>query len=169
VAGELRLRPLRPDDKAKVLAAHAALDDYDFLLGSGDPARWVEYVAQRDDWALGRNLPPGWVPTTFLVAVVDGAIVGRSSIRHELNEFLATLGGHVGYAVLPRYRLRGYATEILRQSIVVARSLGIEKVLVTCDQDNTASARVIEHCGGRFEGFAEDGSNGIRKRRYWID
>ena len=168
VADELRLRPMRLGDETEVLAAHAALDDYDFLLGRDDPARWAEYVEHRQQWALGRDLPPGWVPTTFLIAVAEGAIVGRSSIRHELNEFLATVGGHIGYAVLPRHRRRGYATEILRQSLVVARSLGIDRVLVTCDQGNRASARVIEKCGGRFEGLAGDESSGPLKRRYWI-
>ncbi len=132
------------------------------------PRRWAEYVERRNDWALGKNVPPGFVPATFLIAVVEGAVVGRSSIRHELNEFLATVGGHIGYAVLPHYRRRGYATEILRQSLIVARSLGIDRVLVTCDQDNRASARVIEKCGGRFEGFVEDESSGVHKRRYWI-
>ena len=169
VANGLRLRPMRLGDERDVLAAHAALDDYDFLLGRDDPARWAEYVERRQQWALGRDLPPGWVPTTFLIAVAVGAIVGRSSIRHELNEFLATVGGHVGYAVLPRYRGRGYATEILRQSLVVARSLGIDRVLVTCDEDNPASARVIEKCGGTFEGSVDDGSSATRKLRYWID
>ena len=63
----------------------------------------------------------GHVPSTFLVADVGGVIVGRTSIRHELNEFLAREGGHIGYGVLAEHRRRGYATEILRHSLVVAR------------------------------------------------
>jgi predicted acetyltransferase len=52
--------------------------------------------------------------------------------------------------VLPAYRRRGYATEILRQALIVGRSLGIDRVLVTCDDDNVGSVRVIESCGGNL-------------------
>lgn len=61
-----------------------------------------------------------------------------------------------------------YATEILRQSLIVARAVGIDRVLVTCDEGNVASARTIERCGGVLESVvAIDG--GPAKRRYWID
>jgi nicotinamidase-related amidase len=102
------------------------------------------------------------------VAEVDGEIVGRTSIRHRLNDFLATEGGHIGYAVLAEHRRRGYATEILRQSLAIAAGLGIDRVLVTCDDDNTASATVIERCGGVFEDHVV-GEGGVLMRRYWID
>lgn len=91
------------------------------------------------------------------------------SIRHELNDYLRARGGHVGYGVLPWCRRRGYATEILRQALVVARSIGIERVLVTCDDDNIASSRAIESCGGKLDSVlpAEPGIPAVR--RYWID
>ena len=60
-------------------------------------------------------------------------------------------GGHIGYAVRPAHRRRGYATEILRQSLIVARAVGVDGVLVTCDDDNVGSAAVIERCGGVLE------------------
>ncbi len=108
------------------------------------------------------------MPATFLVADVGGQIVGRTSIRHELNEFLAREGGHIGYGVVAQHRRRGYATEILHHSLIVARAVGIDRVLVTCDEGNVGSATVIERCGGVFESLVET-DGGPAKRRYWID
>jgi predicted acetyltransferase len=132
---------------------------------------WDEYMERLAAWRVGVALPDNFLPSTFLVADVDGQIVGRSSIRHSItNEFLAREGGHIGYCVLAEHRRRGYATEILRQSLVVVRSIGVERVLVTCDDDNVGSATVIERCGGVFESLTEntENPNGAPKRRYWI-
>lgn len=94
--------------------------------------------------------------------------MGRISLRHVLNEFLAHEGGHIGFAVRPAYRRRGYAMAILRQVLVIARSLGIERVLLTCDRENLGSATVIQRCGGVLETVV-DGQAGNRVCRYWID
>ena len=68
--------------------------------------------------------------------------------------------------MLPQFRRRGYATEILRQSLVVARAAGVDRVLVTCDDDNLGSIAVIERCGGRLDPYWPGDPN---TRRYWID
>jgi predicted acetyltransferase len=164
----LRLRPPRLEDEAAVVAAHAELaaDDFPFALRFGGRS-FAEFVRQVEDHRHGRNLPDGWVSSTWLAAVVDGELVGRSSIRFELNEHLRRKGGHIGYAVRPAFRRRGHATEILRQSLVIARADGVDAVLVTCDDDNIGSATVIERCGGVLEGVVTDGEH-APFRRYWI-
>jgi predicted acetyltransferase len=108
------------------------------------------------------------VPATFLVAVIGDQIVGRVSIRHELNDFLLNFGGHIGYGVRPAYRRRGYASEILRQALIITRAEGVDRVLVTCDEDNVASAKVIERHGGVLEDVRVD-PDGSPKRRHRID
>jgi predicted acetyltransferase len=166
----LRLRPVRVGDEAAVAAGHEAMraDAFEFALG-WDPSRpFTAYVEDLRQWQRGLDLPEDRVPASFLLAEVDGEVVGRTSVRHELNDWLAREGGHVGYGVLPGHRRRGYATEILRQSLVVARSVGVDRVLVTCADDNAGSAAVIEACGGVRD--AEQPLAGdTPMRRYWID
>ena len=169
-AAGLVLRPLRAADEAPFRAGHEAMAAEGFAFGLAlEPGlEWAAYLARLEDHRAGRNLPERFVPGTFLVADVAGEIVGRVSVRHRLNDFLLREGGHIGYAVLPGHRRRGYATEILRQSLAVARSLGIGRVLVTCDDDNAGSAAVIEASGGRLENVVATGPGQPPKRRYWI-
>ena len=104
-----------------------------------------------------------WVLCTNLWWVEDGEYVGRIAVRHELNENLAEIGGHIGYDVRRSRRRQGHATAMLAVTLPIAAGLGIDRVLVTCDEDNTASRIVIERNGG----VLEDVRRG--KLRYWID
>ena len=168
----LRLRPLRLSDEAAAIAAHqelAATDDFHFLLDYDVHAQWGDHLHRLEDQRRGEALPEGWVPGTFRIAAVGDRIVGRISIRHQLNDHLSFTGGHVGYAVVPSFRRQGLATEILRQGLIIARSEGVDRVLVTCDDDNTGSSRAIERCGGVLESVVPGEGNLPRKRRYWID
>jgi predicted acetyltransferase len=155
------------DDETEVRAAHLAMeaDSFPFGLYFDEYPTWPEYLARLD--ALSRGAVDGWVRQDLLLGEVDGVIVGRVSLRYDLDEFLAHEGGHVGYCVLPAHRRRGHATEMLRQSVVLMRAEGVARILVTCDDDNVASAGVIERCGGVYESTVE-GRGGVPKRRYWI-
>ena len=164
----LTLRPPTLHDEAALRAMHEQLaaEDFTFLLAQGT---WSEILAQVRREADGRDLPADRVRADFLVAEADGVPVGRVSIRHELTPFLREVGGHVGYAVAPPFRGRGHATEILRQSVDRLHGLGVERALVTCDDDNVASAATIERCGGVLEDVRIPPGGGMPKRRYWID
>lgn len=119
-----------------------------FLVGPGLDGEWGDYVRQLEELESGLTIPEGMVRGAFLVAEVDGKVVGRVSLRYELNAFLRDGPGHVGYQVVPDARGKGYATEMLRQSIALLRAQGIDEILASCDVANEASARVLEKCGG---------------------
>ena len=165
----LVLRPLTEADQAQALQAHRELaaEDFTFLLDWTLERTWPQHLRLLRQYRHGLELAPGHVPATFLVALADGDLVGRVSVRHELNSFLAELGGHIGYAVRPPFRGRGHATEILRQALIVASAESVERALVTCDDTNAASRRVIERCGGVLEDVRRTESGGTT-RRYWI-
>ena len=111
---------MRLDDEIEFRAAHEAMqDEFPFGLFLDEAASWMEYIALLD--ALRAGSVDGRVRSDLLVAEVDGVIVGRISLRYELDDFLAHEGGHIGSCVLSQHRRRGYATEILRESTVESR------------------------------------------------
>jgi predicted acetyltransferase len=128
-----------------------------------EPEVFVAYVAGLHAERLGTSpRSDGWVPATTLWYVDGDTLLGRLSVRHWLSPFLREVGGHIGYAVRPSARRRGHATAMLTQALPVARGLGIDPALVTCDITNTASRKVIETAGG----VLEDERAG--KLRFWI-
>ncbi len=163
----LVLRAFNRDDEGtcRLAQKELAADGFDFLWGYETTMSWDDYLTMVADYAAGRNIPADRVAAALLVADVDGEVVGRISVRFSLNDFLFQRGGHIGYAVRPAFRRRGYATEILSQGLAIARTHGVESALVTCNDDNVASAGVIERCGGVFTSLFVD-DDGTRIRRY---
>jgi predicted acetyltransferase len=102
----------------------------------------------------------GFVQMTTLWWADGEQMLGRLAIRHRLTPALERAGGHIGYDVRPSARRKGHATAMLAAGLPIARSVGIAEALLTCDDTNTASQRVIEGHGGRFIGMVG------RKRRY---
>ena len=166
----LLLRPLAASDEEQATQAQEefAKEDFDFLFLQ-DGESWPVYLERVERLRQGVDLPEDRVAATFLVAEAEGQVVGRVSIRHELNDYLTQFGGHIGYGVRSGFRRRGYATEILRQSLRVASALGLRRVLLTCDTDNVGSATVIESCGGVLENILPGSDGSVGTCRYWIE
>jgi predicted acetyltransferase len=128
-----------------------------------DPAEFAAYVGWlRADAAEGSSRPPGYVPSTTLWGAEGEEYLGRVTIRHRLTPSLLDLGGHIGYDVRPSARRRGHATAMLAAALPVAHGMGIDPVLITCDEDNLGSRKVIEGNGG----VLEDVRRG--KLRFWV-
>ncbi|MGB8226624.1 MAG: GNAT family N-acetyltransferase [Sedimentisphaerales bacterium] len=138
-------------------------------IGSIDKDDFENSVGRLKDHAKGVGLPEGWVPASTYWLISRGRIVGTCNLRHRLNDFLKNLGGHIGYSVRPSERQKGYATKMLSLVLEKARALGITRILITCDDNNIASARVIEKNGGKLvDKTKREGSKELI-RRYWID
>lgn len=168
---ELRIPDPRDEDAFDAARSAVPLDNPTFMPDCRPGEPFSAFIRTLEDHRAGRGLPPGVAPSSFLFAFDQGRrIVGRASIRHALVPPLGNLAGHIGYAVLPEFRNRGYATQILRAAVRFARDeLGLVRVLVTCDDDNGASIRVIEKNHGVLADTVRDATLRGPKRRYWID
>ncbi len=128
-----------------------------------------EWIASILSSKSEETVKEGLVPASILVLVreEDNKILGITNIRYRLNDFLLKVGGHIGYSVRKSERKKGYGNEILRLSLEECKELNIDRVLVTCDEENIASARVIENNNGILENVLE--YEGEKVKRYWID
>ncbi len=127
---------------------------------------FVEFVKKMRDYEKGKNLPKGYVPASYYWLVDNLEFIGETTIRHRLTEALKKEGGHIGYGIRPTKRKRGYGTKILALALQKAKKLGIKKVLITCDDDNIGSWKIIEANGGILQDKIR--YKGKLKRRYWI-
>ena len=127
---------------------------------------WLEELKMKSS---EDTIPEGLVPSTTYLAVreIDNYIVGMIDIRHYLNEFLTQVGGNIGYDVRKSERNKGYAKQMLKLALEKCKDLKMKKVLITCDEDNIASEKVILSVNAKLEDIRNvDGEN---KKRFWID
>lgn len=126
---------------------------------------WLEYISDCSDGInIGEKVPE----TLFFLKDSRGIILGATSLRHYLNHTNIISGGHVAYGICPEYRGKGFGNLILQLALKKLLTMGIGKVLVTCDTDNALSKKVIESNGGVLENQAYK-ENGTPIYRYWID
>jgi predicted acetyltransferase len=150
--------------------AHMAIGENEWThrgaeIAHTDPNAFVDLM---NDRAAGRRIAKGFVRADEFWIVEGGEVVGTLGVRHELTERLRQMGGHIGYSTHPDHRGRGIATFALRHGLEVLAGLGVTEALVTCDENNAASARVIEKCGGQRIGDAHFTDKPDLKRRRYI-
>ncbi len=129
-----------------------------------------KYVTSLVDESAGINLPKGYVPCDHLWFIDhDKNVLGVIRIRHNIdNEFLSLEAGHIGYDVAPTHRNKGYAKAMLKQALSKAKSLGIDQALITADENNIASRKVIESNGGVFDKIVVGKVSTYPIARYWV-
>ena len=166
----LRLVEPAPLYKAAILAAATemhAVGEWDitpeaFAVRFNDMLR--ELGASKDP----ATAPPGILPYEDFWLLEDDLWIGLLTIRLQINEQFLHSGGHIGYVIRPSKRRCGYGTTLLRLGLEKACERGLSRVLLTCDESNTSSRKIIETNGGQFENAVVVEGQPDKKLRYWI-
>ncbi len=127
------------------------------------------FLAKTRQFSQGDNLGGMVRSDTFFLVDTENPdrILGAINLRYGLNEYLARVGGHIGYGVRPSERQKGYASRMLALALPKCKEEGIPRVLLTCETWNRPSAQVIQKNGGVLEGTVRDGDKEFA--RYWIE
>lgn len=130
-----------------------------------DYSQWLDLL---DRWERGDGIGEAVPQTLFLLKDPENRILGAAALRPYLNKTNILDGGHLGYGIFPAYRGRGLGNVLLKLSLEKLRAMGVQRVLVTCDDQNLLSRKVIQRGGGILENIVLD-EEGVPVRRYWID
>jgi len=127
-----------------------------------------EWLSRIEKNSKEETVREGWVPSSTFLAIrdFDNKMIGMIDVRHRLTESLLQFSGHIGYSVRKSEREKGYAKEMLRMALGVCKDININRVLVTCNKENIASAKTILSNGGKLENEVVEGNQ--LTQRYWI-
>ncbi len=116
------------------------------------------------------DINPNWAnQTSYVLIDSNGHIYGAANIRHELKGKLFEIGGHIGYAIRPSERGKGYGTLQLALLLKKTDELGIEKALITCRENNLGSKKTMQKFIGKPDTLVPSMYDGIMEYRYWVD
>lgn len=153
------------------IEAYNEYEDNHITTYAFDDAKSYDIFAKYDNYRNERNLEPNRVGSDYFWLVDDNKdfFIGEISIRHNLTDALLQYGGHIGYGIRYSEWNKGYGTVLLRLALEKAKKMGISKVLITCDDDNPASFKVMEKNDMVLQDKVENIIDGqkIITRRYW--
>lgn len=125
---------------------HRFLDDYE---------GWLDKLREDAVRKPSEEKVPG--RTFFLTRATDRKIIGMINIRLVLNQKLREYGGHIGFAIRPTERGKGYNKVNLYLGLKVCDQYGIDEVLLDADLENPASWKTMEALGGeRIREYFDD-------------
>lgn len=154
----MKIRLVRPTEQLKEQAIkfrQEFFDNHEMVINGSE---LLDQTESYEDWlkAVTANtsmetVNASWVVTdTFFAVDEKDKIVGIIDLRHTLNDFLKDLG-NCGYSVRPSERRKGYATEMLRLLLPIAKNAGMKELYLSVERDNEASIKTIMRNGGKYE------------------
>ncbi|MBR3151387.1 MAG: GNAT family N-acetyltransferase [Erysipelotrichaceae bacterium] len=115
-------------------------------LGEGFETFRDVTIPKMINYAKGIGLKPEHVPQTCYMLWREKEIVGIFKVRHYLNDVLRNGSGHIGYAIAPEYRGRGYGRLGLRLAAEALQKLpdfAEDEIYMSCYKENAASLNVM--------------------------
>lgn len=170
----MRLQLIRPDAAYKKQIVEM-MDEWSaagekiipWSLRRVDYHNFEAYLRDFDREATEPSVSGVMATTYFAFLEAENKIIGAVNIRHALSAALLHGAGHIGNGVRPSERRKGYATEMIFLALEKCREMDMQKVLITCDKSNVASAKSILSNGGVLEDEHEN--NGVVEQRYWVE
>lgn len=154
----MKIRLVRPNIelKDKAIEFRQEFFDNEELIING--SELLDKTESYDDWlkavtdnAKEETVNPDWVVTdTYFALDETDSIVGIIDLRHTLNGFLRDFG-NCGYSVRPSERRKGYATEMLRQILLIAHNIALSELHLSVERNNEPSIKTILKNGGTYE------------------
>lgn len=153
--------------RSEFLEHNSSMNGCGSLKITADPIEWIEISRRYMD---KEKVPDGQMQATQFLYVreSDKKLCGMILVRHCFNNFPEKFAGHIGYSVCPSMRQRGIATQMLRDCLPFCKSIGLDKVLISCRADNEGSRRVILANGGVYENTVFVPDKNISVERYRI-
>ena len=150
------------------------LENSDSMDGCGPIRRFDDmkaYLGWTKSCENPQTVPEGMVAASQFLCIrkSDSRLVGMIQVRHYLNEYLEKYAGHIGYSVRPSERRKGYATWMLKNIQPFCKSIGLDRILVCCLDDNVGSRKTILENGGAYDGIVYCEQKQESLERYWID
>lgn len=153
--------------RQEFLDTNCSMDGCGPLRKYKDP---IAYISECRKYTAPETLPKGLVVATqfFYIRKADNCLVGMIQIRHSFDDYLSEYGGHIGYAIRPSERRKGYATSMLHAVLPYCREIGLDKILITCIDGNIGSEKTIRNNGGVYESAVYESGKNRWLKRFWI-